>query len=220
MTDPIRVLVADDNAQFRSGLRALLRATPDTDLAGEATTGIEAVDRAERLQPDVVLMDIKMPGMNGIEATRRILGASPHIDILMVTMLEDDDSVFDAMRAGARGYLLKGSLKGEILRAVRSVASGEAIFGPAIARRLTSYFTASPADRMAQAFPQLTERERQILALIAAQRTNAEIAQQLTLTPKTVRNHLSNILTKLQVLSRAEAVVRARDALRAEERTP
>lgn len=220
MSEPIRVLVADDNAQFRSGLRALLLATPDTDVAGEATTGIEAVDLAERLQPDVVLMDIKMPGMNGIEATRRILDASPHIGILMVTMLEDDDSVFDAMRAGARGYLLKGALKAEILRALRGVASGEAIFGPAIARRLTSYFTASPPDRMAQAFPQLTERERQVLDLIAAQRTNAEIARHLALTPKTVRNHVSNILTKLQVVSRAEAVVRARDAFGSEGRSP
>jgi len=210
--EPFRVLVADDNAQFRAGLRALLQAAPETEVAGEAATGQEAIGLAERLQPDVVLMDIKMPGMNGIEAARRILQASPHIGVLMLTMLEDDDSVFDAMRAGARGYLLKGALKTEILRAIRGVCSGEAIFGPAIARRLMGYFAAARPARFAQAFPQLTEREQEILQLLAGHQTNAEIAARLSLTPKTVRNHVSNIFTKLQVASRAEAIVRARDA--------
>jgi DNA-binding NarL/FixJ family response regulator len=196
--EPFRVLVADDNAQFRAGLRALLQAAPETEVAGEAATGQEAIGQAEQLQPDVVLMDIKMPGMNGIEAARRILQASPHIGVLMLTMLEDDDSVFDAMRARARGYLLKGALKAEILRAIRGVCSGEAIFGPAIARRLMGYFAAARPARFAQAFPQLTDREQEILQLLAGHQTNAEIAARLSLTPKTVRNHVSNIFTKLQ----------------------
>ena len=210
--ESVRVLVADDNAQFRSGLRALLASTPDAELAGEAATGQEAIALAERLQPDVILMDISMPGMNGLEATRRILRVSPHIGVLMLTMLEDDDSVFEAMQAGARGYLLKGALKAEILRAIRGVSSGEAIFGPAIARRLTQYFSAPQPDGYAEAFPELTEREREILRLIGEQRTNAEIASRLSLAPKTVRNHVSNIFAKLQVASRAEAIIRARDA--------
>jgi DNA-binding NarL/FixJ family response regulator len=210
--EPFRVLVVDDNAQFRAGLRALLQAAPETEVAGEAATGPEAIDLAGRLQPDVILMDIKMPGMNGIEAARRILQASPHIGVLMLTMLEDDDSVFDAMRVGARGYLLKGALKAEILRAIRGVCSGEAIFGAAVARRLMGYFAAARPARFAQAFPQLTDREQEILRLLAVHQTNAEIAARLSLTPKTVRNHVSNIFTKLQVASRAEAIVRARDA--------
>lgn len=210
--ETLRVLVADDNAQFRSGLRALLASTPDAELAGEAATGNEAIALAERLQPDVILMDISMPGMNGLEATRRILRISPHIGVLMLTMLEDDDSVFEAMQAGARGYLLKGALKAEILRAIRGVGSGEAIFGPAIARRLTQYFSAPQPDGYAEAFPELTEREREILRLIGEQRTNAEIAARLSLAPKTVRNHVSNIFAKLQVATRAEAIIRARDA--------
>ena len=210
--DSVRVLVADDNAQFRSGLRALLASTPDAELAGEAATGQEAIALAERLQPDVILMDISMPGMNGLEATRRILRVSPHIGVLMLTMLEDDDSVFEAMQAGARGYLLKGALKAEILRAIRGVSSGEAIFGPAIARRLTQYFSAPQPDGYGEAFPELTEREREILRLIGEHRTNAEIAARLSLAPKTVRNHVSNIFAKLQVATRAEAIIRARDA--------
>lgn len=210
--EPLRILIADDNAQFRSGLRALLHAASEVELVGEAETGKEVIGLAETLQPDVVLMDIKMPGMNGIEATRQILRTSPHIGVLMLTMLEDDDSVFDAMRAGARGYLLKGALRAEILRAIRGVCSGEAIFGPAIARRLVQYFaTARPAP-FAQAFPQLTDREQEILQLIAGHQTNTEIAAHLSLAAKTVRNHVSNIFTKLQVASRAEAIVRARDA--------
>ena len=167
MTERIRVLIAEDNARFRQGLRALLDATPDVELAGEAVDGGEAVMQAERLQPDVILMDLQMPGVDGIEATRRILETSPHIGILMLTMFGDDDSVFAAMRAGARGYLLKGALKAEILRAIRGVASGEAIFGPAIARRLIQYFAASRPEGTVAAFPDLTEREHEILALRA-----------------------------------------------------
>lgn len=212
MMDPLRVLIADDNAQFRQGLRALLSAAAETELAGEAATGQEAIALAERLQPDVILMDISMPGLNGLEATRRILRVSPHIGVLMLTMFEDDDSVFEAMQAGARGYLLKGALKAEILRAIRGVANGEAIFGPAIARRLVQFFAAPQAHGYAEAFPELTDREREILNLLAEQRTNPEIAARLSLAPKTVRNHVSNIFTKLQVATRAEAIIRARDA--------
>ena len=211
MSEATRVLVVDDHAQFRRGLRALLSSVPDMDLAGEAASGHEAIALAARLQPDVVLMDISMPGLNGLEATRRILRDSPHIAVLMLTMLEDDDSVFEAMQAGARGYLLKGALRAEILRAIRAVSSGEAIFGPAIARRLVQFFT-TPHRRGHEQFPDLTDRERDILQLLAEQRTNPEIAARLSLAPKTVRNHMSNIFTKLQVASRAEAIVRARDA--------
>lgn len=210
--DVTRVLVVDDNAQFRSGLRALLSSVPELELAGEAASGQEAVLLAGRLQPDVILMDISMPGLNGLEATRRILLASPHIAVLMLTMLEDDDSVFEAMQAGARGYLLKGALRAEILRAVRAVSSGEAIFGPAIARRLVQFFSATGRHGASTAFPELTDREREILRLLAEQRTNQEIATRLCLAPKTIRNQVSNIFTKLQVASRAEAIVRARDA--------
>ena len=212
MTEVIRVLIAEDNARFRQGVRALLEATADTEVAGEAADGVEAVALAERLQPDVILMDLQMPGVDGIEATRRILETSPHIGILMLTMFEDDDSVFAAMRAGARGYLLKGALKAEILRAIRGVASGEAIFSPAIARRLMQYFAAPRPAGPVAAFPELTERERAILALMAEHRTNPEIAHRLSLSEKTVRNHVSNIFSKLQVADRAQAIIRAREA--------
>jgi DNA-binding NarL/FixJ family response regulator len=210
--DQIRILIADDNDRFRSGLKALLAVAPDTTLAGEASTGSEAILMAERLQPDVILMDIQMPGVNGIDATRQILQTSPHIGILMLTMFEDDDSVFAAMRAGARGYLLKGALKAEILRAIRGVYSGEAIFGPAIARRLTQFFAQPRTSPLAREFPELTEREQEILELIARHQTNPEIAQRLGLSPKTVRNHVSNIFAKLQVADRAQAIIRAREA--------
>jgi DNA-binding NarL/FixJ family response regulator len=211
MVERIRVLIADDNPSFRRGLKALLQGTPEIEVAGEAATGGQAGRLADSIQPDVILMDIKMPDMNGIEATRQILGTSPHIGILMLTMLEDDDSVFAAMRAGARGYLLKGALKAELLRAIRGVSSGDAIFGAAIARRLMDYFattriTATPA------FPELTRREQEILALIAQHLTNPVIATRLSISPKTVRNIVSSIFNKLQVADRAEAIVRARDA--------
>ncbi len=210
--DPIRVLIAEDNPRFREGLVALLRSTSFFEVAGEAGTGDEAVARARAVQPDVILMDIRMPGLDGIEATRRIVQDSPHIAVLALTMLEDDDSVFAAMRAGARGYLLKGALKAEILRAIQDVASGEAIFGPAIARRLMQYFAAVRPPGLAEAFPDLTDREGEILVLIAQGRTNPEIADRLGLSLKTVRNYVSNIFTKLQVADRAQAVVRAREA--------
>jgi len=212
--DKIRILIADDHAHFRAGIAALLQTAADTELVGEAASGAEAIEQAAALQPDVILMDINMPGVNGIEATRRILHTSPHISILVLTMFDDDDSVFAALRAGARGYLLKGALKAEILRAIRGVSSGEAIFGPAIAKRLMQYFAGlkPAAPTPAELFPELTDREREILALIAQHRTNPEIADRLSLSQKTVRNHVSNIFSKLQVVDRAHAIMRARDA--------
>src|SRR5260221_3751336 len=210
--DPIRILIADDQQPFREGLRALFRSMPDVEVVGEAATGEEAVTLTEKLQPDVVLMDIKMPGMNGIDATGQILSASPHISIIVLTMFDDDDTVFAALRAGARGYLLKGALKAEMLRAIRAVSSGEAIFGPAIARRLIQYFAdVSPTVPM-QAFPELTKRQREILALIAQHYTNPAISERLSLSPKKVRNIASSIFNKLQVIDRSQAIIRAREA--------
>jgi DNA-binding NarL/FixJ family response regulator len=207
--ETIRILIADDHPLFRDGLRALLESVPDMEVIGEASTGEQAASQAHTLQPDVILMDIKMPGTNGLEATRRILQTNPHIRILILTMFEDDESVFAAVRAGARGYLLKGAVQEETLHASRAVASGEAVFGPTIAKRLMHYFgSMRPAGMSgpAQFFPELTEREYEILALIAQRKSNANIAAQLVLSPKTVRNHVSNILSKLQVADRAEAM--------------
>jgi DNA-binding NarL/FixJ family response regulator len=209
--EPLRVLVADDHPLFRSGLRSALASLGDTEVVGEVATGEAAIERALELQPDVVVMDVQMPGVNGIEATRRIVEASPHTGVLVLTMFEDDDSVFAAMRAGARGYVLKGSAQDEIMRAIRAVAAGEAIFGPAIAQRLMDFFASSP-DGPPPAFPDLTEREREVLELIAEGQSNQSIARRLFLSEKTVRNHVSNIFTKLQVADRAQAIVRAREA--------
>jgi DNA-binding NarL/FixJ family response regulator len=191
-----RVLIADDQQPFREGLLALFQSVSDIEVVGEATTGAEAVALAEALQPDVVLMDFKMPGMNGIEATNKILTASPHIGIIVLTMFDDDDTVFAALRAGARGYVLKGALKAEILRAIRAVTSGEAIFGPAIARRLIQHFAELRATLPQQAFPELTTREREVLTLIAQHQTNPAIAERLSLSPKTVRNIASSIFIR------------------------
>ena len=210
--ESIRILIADDHPHFRDGLRALLLSASDLEVVGEAGDGEEAISLAADLQPDVILMDLGMPGVGGIEATRRILRTSPHIAILVVSMFEDDDSVFAALQAGARGYLLKGALKAEILRSIRAVSSGEAIFGPSIARRLIQYFAGPRLGAPPGAFPELTEREREILQLIARHETNPEIAKRLYLSPKTVRNHVSNIFTKLQVTDRAQAIIRAREA--------
>ncbi len=209
---PIRILIADDHALFREGLCALLNSIPDAEVVGEAATGEEAVSRAAQLQPDVMLMDIQMPGINGIEATRRIARDSPHIGVIVVTMFEDDDSVFAAMRAGARGYVLKGADQEEILKVIRAVAAGEAHFGPEIARRLMNFFAAPKPSAVVEAFPDLTAREREILDLIARGHNNQEIASRLYLSPKTIRNHVSNIFAKLQVADRAQAIVRARKA--------
>ena len=210
--EPIRILLADDHPFFRDGVRLLLDSTEDTTVVGEANTGEEAVALAATTAPDVILMDINMPGLNGIEATRRIAAASPQVGILMVTMYDDDDSVFAALRAGARGYVLKGANQVELLRAIRSVAAGDAVFGPAIARRLIGYFSAPRPSVPWQPFPELTDREREVLTLIAQGRSNAEITDRLFLSAKTVRNYISTIFSKLQVADRAAAIARAREA--------
>ena len=210
--EKIQILIVDDNAPLREGLRTLFQAVDDLEVMGEAATGAEAIRQAAILQPDVILMDIKMPDLNGIEATRQIVNTSPHISILILTMFEDDDSVFAALRAGARGYLLKGALKAELLRAIRGVSNGEAIFGPSIAKRMMQYFAVSQPAAPPQLFPELTEREIEILRMIAQHLTNPEIADRLALSQKTVRNHVSNIFAKLQVVDRAQAIIRAREA--------
>jgi DNA-binding NarL/FixJ family response regulator len=214
-TEQIRVLVADDHPVFRRGMRAILGAEPEIELVGEATDGEEAVARALELRPDVILMDLNMPNLNGIEATPLILQANPDTAILMLTMFEDDKSIVAAMRAGAHGYVLKGADGAETLRAIYAVASGEAIFSPAITRRLTKYFAASGKKfetAAVQAFPNLTEREHEILTLIAEGYTNGAIASRLYLSPKTVRNYVSSIFTKLGVSDRSQAIVQAREA--------
>jgi DNA-binding NarL/FixJ family response regulator len=209
--DLLRVLIADDHPMFRQGLRTIFEAQPNLDVVGEARTGEEAIALSEQLEPDLVLMDIRMPGINGIEATRRILEASPHIRVLVLTMFQDEASVFTAMRAGARGYVLKDADKDDILRALFAVGRGEAIFSPDIATRIVDFFSAAPAAPR-QAFPSLTDREREILYLLARGQPNAEIARQLSLTVKSVSNYVSNILSKLQVADRAAAIQRAREA--------
>lgn len=212
MTEVIRVLIVDDHPMVRSGLRALLASEPEMIVVGEAGDGAEAINRALELEPDVILMDLHMSQINGIEAARQILRAQPRIGVLALTMLEDDDTVFAAMRAGAHGYLLKGADEAEVLRAIHAVAHGEAIFSPAIAGRLIQFFANARPVPPAHLFPELTDREREILGMIAHGKSNAEIAEELTLSPKTVSNHVSNIFAKLQVVDRAQAVLRAQQA--------
>jgi DNA-binding NarL/FixJ family response regulator len=208
---PLRVILADDHPVFRHGLSDLLGAEEDIEIAAQAGTGDEVVAQALEHLPDVVLMDLRMPGLNGIEATRAIATSAPSVRILVLTMHDDDESVFSAVRSGASGYLLKGARRDEILRAVRAVAAGEAIFGPALARRLLDWFGGRGSEPPTP-FPELTEREREILEHVASGAANPEIARRLFLAPKTVRNNVSNIFTKLQVTDRAHAIVKARDA--------
>jgi DNA-binding NarL/FixJ family response regulator len=210
--EPLRVLIVDDHPVFLAGLRVLLEADPRTEVVAEATTAAEAIAQAADTQPDAIVMDLHLPDMNGIEATRLITQTSPHIGVLVLTMYEDDDSVFAAMRAGARGYLLKGAGHTDIVHAITAVGAGTAVFGPSIAQRLIDYFGAQRSSAAAPPFPELTEREREILNLIAAGENNTAIAERLFLSAKTVRNHVSNIFAKLQVADRAQAIVRARKA--------
>ena len=207
-----RVLIADDHGDFLRGLEALLAATPAIEVVGTAADGAMAVALALDLQPDVVLMDLHMPRVNGIDATAQIVQSWPHIGVLVLTMMEDEESVFAAVRAGARGYLLKGARRDEIVRAVQAVGAGEVIFGPGIAERVMTYFSSARSRPSADAFPDLTGRERVVLDLIAEGKENGEIARQLGLSVKTVRNHASNIFAKLQVAHRAQAIVKAREA--------
>jgi DNA-binding NarL/FixJ family response regulator len=210
--EPLTVVIADDHQFFRDGVRALLDAQPGMECVGEAATGEEAVRLSTEVQPDVVLMDVQMPGMSGVEATRQIVSSSPQIRVLVVTMFEDDHLVFAAMRAGARGYLLKGTRHEDMVRAILAVGSGDAIFSPAIAARMADYFAALQPGGPTQVFPDLSSREREILSLLALGYKNAEIADRLVISPKTVRNYVSNIISKLQVADRAQAILRARDA--------
>ena len=211
-SEPVCVLIVDDHEPFRNGLRTLLSSLVRIEVVGEAENGEDAIRLTEKYQPDIILMDIQMPGINGIEATRLIHQSSPHIGIVVLTMFEDDDSVFASMRAGARGYLLKGADQSEILRAIQSVQSGEALFGPGIARRLINFFTNINPPQGEKPFPELTDREHEVLNLIARGLSNGEISHKLVISPKTVRNHVSNIFSKLQVVDRAQAIIRARDA--------
>lgn len=212
MSDVIRVMIADDHPMFRRGLVVLLKSLPQFEVVAEAENGAAVIPLAEKHQPDVILMDIQMPELNGIEATRQILHQSPHIGILIVTMFQDDDFVFAAMRAGARGYLLKGADQDEIIRAIQIVSGGGAIFSPTVASRMITYFAGLKPTRVDTLLPELTEREIEVLDLIAQGYNNAEIAEKLVLSNKTVRNHVSNILSKLQVEDRAQAIRRGREA--------
>jgi DNA-binding NarL/FixJ family response regulator len=211
--ESLRILVAEDHPLFRKGMISLLSSVPEFEVVGEAKTGEEAVVRAAQMQPDLILMDLQMPEVNGIEATRRILQESPSIRVLVVTLFEDDDSVFMALRAGARGYVLKDADEEEVVLSIRAVGKGEAIFSPSIATRVLAYFSASAqGGAPPQAFPTLTDREREILKLIAQGHPNPSIARKLSLSTKTVGNYVSNIFTKLQVADRAQAIIRAREA--------
>lgn len=213
---PIRLLIADDHRLFREGVKALLATAGDIDIVDEAENGAAAGEDCKRLTPNIVLMDINMPGLNGIQATQQVLAHSPQTGVIMLTMLEDDASVFAAMRAGARGYILKGASPDEMLSVIRSVAEGQALFGPAIATRLVNFFqelryTPTPSSPQSL-FPELTERELEVLHLIAQGYNNQEIAQKLVISPKTVRNHITSIFSKLQVADRAQAIILARQA--------
>jgi DNA-binding NarL/FixJ family response regulator len=210
--EKIRVLIADDQAITRSGLKALLTSLEHTEVIGEASNGEEVVQLAEDLEPDVILMDLRMPVLNGIEATRRIHRAQPHIGILVVTVFEDDTSVFPAIRAGARGYLLKNTDQGELHRAIQTVAGGGAIFSPGIAQRVMQYLTTPVLPGPKQVFDELTNRERSILELLTQGLSNAEIAEKLGISSKTVSNNISNILVKLQATDRAKLMLMALEA--------
>jgi DNA-binding NarL/FixJ family response regulator len=208
----MRVLLVEDHPMFRDGLARMLETVEDVEVVGEAGTGEEAVQLAEQLKPTIILMDLNLPKMSGIEATKQIIQKQPNIGILVLTMYDDDSSVFAAMRAGARGYLLKEANRNEIIRAIQAVGDGEAIFSPSIARRMMYYFEAKSKQAQVNVFPQLTEREREVLDHIARGENNAEIASVLGLNQKTVRNHVSNILSKLHASDRAHAIIMAREA--------
>jgi DNA-binding NarL/FixJ family response regulator len=209
----IRVLIADDHPVFRHGLRAALADAPGITVVGEVTNGDAAVGDAVSLGADIVLMDLNMPGRNGIEATRMLAAAAPQVAVLVLTMFDNDESLFSAMRAGARGYLVKGAEQAQIVRSLEAVASGEVVFGAGVASRALAYFAVAPAGgRTARVFPELTDREIEVLQFIAEGLNNTDIARRLHLSDKTIRNNVSNIFAKLRVDDRAQAIVRARRA--------
>jgi DNA-binding NarL/FixJ family response regulator len=213
-SSPIRVLIVDDHTLFREGLIAILANSIDIEVVGEAATGAEALGLVAACTPDVILMDITMPGMSGIDAAREILNSSTGVGIIILTMLEDDESLFAAMRAGVRGYLLKGAVKADVLRTIRTVADGEALFGPGVANRITRFFQTTSVGEQTDrvALPALTDREREVLNLVACGANNSEIALTLHISGKTVSNHVSSIFNKLQVADRMQAIVKARKA--------
>jgi DNA-binding NarL/FixJ family response regulator len=208
----MQILIVEDHPMFRDGLRRMLETVEEFEVVGEAVTGEDAVELVKQIKPNIILMDLNLPKMSGIEATKQIVGIQPDTGILVLTMFDDDSSVFAAMRAGARGYLLKEANRNEIVRAIQAVGEGEAIFSPAIARRMMYYFEAKTKAVQVDVFPQLTEREREVLDHIARGENNTEIATELGLNPKTVRNHVSNILSKLHASDRAQAIIMAREA--------
>lgn len=209
---PVRVVVADDHPMVRYGITAVLETAPEVELVGEAENGAALLDLVAREQPDVVITDLAMPEMTGAEATAALRRVYPGVAVLVLTMHADDESLFAALRAGARGYLLKGADRAELVRAIQSVASGEAVYGAAVAQRIVDFFTGANDDYAAKVFPELTDREREVLRLLAQGRRNSEIAADLSLSDKTVRNHVSAVLLKLQVPDRTAAALRARDA--------
>jgi DNA-binding NarL/FixJ family response regulator len=214
--DTIRLIIVDDHTLFREGLRALFSALPDIELVGEADNGETGASLVEKLQPDIVLMDIDMPKIGGVQAARAILSRNPAVGMVMVTMLEDDTSVFSSMRAGARGYVLKGAKPVELIQTIRAVAGGQALFSPAIATRIMRFFAEQGTEIKdsvpEDTFPELTPRELEVLKLIAQGKRNNEIAETLVISDKTVRNHITSIFSKLQVADRAQAIIKARDA--------
>lgn len=210
--ESIQILVADDHSFFRDGLRLLIANTPGFELAGEVDTAIDAIKFADDKQPDIVLMDIKMPPLDGIQATRQIAEENPHINVLILTMFDDDKNVFNALQAGAKGYMLKGVSQEELSRTIRSVAAGNAVFGSGIAEQMRMFFKRIQHDEQAHVFPELTPREHHILNLVADGLKNKEIASECSISEKTVRNHITSILSKLQVSNRTEAILRLRES--------
>ncbi|HUR13990.1 MAG TPA: response regulator transcription factor [Mycobacteriales bacterium] len=208
----VRVVLADDHPMVRYGITAVLADAQEVQVVGEASDGRELLAAVTQHRPDVVVTDLDMPGMSGAEATRELRSAHPEVAVLVLTLHEDDESLFAALRAGARGYLLKGADRAELVRAILSVASGEAVYGAAVASRIVQFFTGAREEYAAQVFPELTDRERDVLSLLAAGRRNSAIAAELGLSDKTVRNHVSNVLLKLQVPDRTAAALKARDS--------
>jgi len=212
VSTPIRVVLADDHPMYRYGVEAVLADVPTIDLLGTASSGRELLALVERTRPDVVLTDLRMPDLSGIEVTRRLVASDPGLPVLLLTMHDDDESVYGAMRAGARGYLLKGADGAQLVSTIQTLASGGTAFGPSVARRIVGFFLETSQHERGGAFPELTRREREVLDLVAAGHRNSVVARSLSLSEKTVRNHLSSILLKLQVEDRSAAIVRAREA--------